>query len=134
MEAKRASFALECDAPAVIDEVEAIGPAGIRSLYLIIQAIYERRKLDPQSTDAGTGYGDALGHIVRAAKQHLIPDVALHLPDIRRMGLKDVDRVEIDLSLVQLRKLVQGGNLPPKGRSSVAAEDEDHRPVLPKLG
>jgi hypothetical protein len=134
VEPKRASLALECDAPAVIDEVEAIGPAGIRSLYLIIQGIYERRKLDLQSTDAGAGYGDALGYIVRAAKQHLIPDVALHLPDIRRMGLKDVDRVEIDLSLVLLRKLVQGGNLPPEGRSGVAAEDEDHRPVLPKLG
>jgi hypothetical protein len=50
------------------------------------------------------------------------------------MGLKDVDRVEIDLSLVLLRKLVQGGNLPPERRSSVAAEDEDDWPVLPKLG
>jgi hypothetical protein len=50
------------------------------------------------------------------------------------MGLKDIDRVEIDLSLVLLRKLVQGGNLPPERRSSVAAEDEHHWPVLPKLG
>jgi hypothetical protein len=29
------------------------------------------------------------------------------------MGFKDVDRVEIDLALVLLRKLIQGGNLPP---------------------
>jgi hypothetical protein len=50
------------------------------------------------------------------------------------MGLKDVDRVEIDLSLVLLRELVQGGNLPPERRSSVAAEDENDWPVLPKLG
>jgi hypothetical protein len=50
------------------------------------------------------------------------------------MGLKDVDGVEIDLPLVLLRKLVQGGNLPPEGWSSVAAEDEDDWPVFPKLG
>ena len=50
------------------------------------------------------------------------------------MGLEDVDSVEIDLSLVLLRKLVQGGNLPPEGRSSVTAEDEDDWPVFPKLG
>ena len=43
------------------------------------------------------------------------------------MGLKDVDRVEIDLSLVLLRKLVQGGNLPPERRSGIAPEDQHHR-------
>jgi len=48
----------------------------------------------------------------------------LHLPNVGRMGLKDIDRVKIDLALVLLRKLVQGGNLPPKSRSHVAAEDE----------
>jgi hypothetical protein len=48
------------------------------------------------------------------------------------MGFKDVDRVEIDLALVLLRKLIQGGNLPPKGRSRVAAEDEYDRFLLPQ--
>ena len=134
MEAKRASFALERNAPAAVDQIEAIRPARVGRLHSIIQTIYERGELDLQASHTGACYRYALGHVARAAKKHLIPDVALHLPDIRRMGLKDVDRVEIDLSLVLLRKLVQGGNLPPEGRSSVAAEDEHHWPVLPKLG
>jgi hypothetical protein len=134
MEAKRASLALERNASAAIDQIEAIRPASVRRLHSIIQTIYERGELDFQASDTGAGYRYALRHVARAAKQHLIPDVALHLPDIRRMGLKDVDRVEIDLSLVLLRKLVQGGNLPPERRSGVTAEDENDWPLLPKLG
>jgi hypothetical protein len=134
MEAKRASFALEHNASAAVDQIEAIRPASVRRLHLIIQTIYERGELDFQASYTGARYRYALGHVARTAKQHLIPDVALHLPYIRRMGLKDVDRVEIDLSLVLLRKLVQGGNLPPERRSSVAAEDENDWPLLPKLG
>ena len=134
MEAKRASLALKRNAPAAVDQIEAIRPASVCSLHSIIQAIHERGKLDFQASYTGARYRYALGHVARAAKEHLIPDVALHLPDIRGMGLKDVDRIEIDLSLVLLRKLVQGGNLPPERRSSVAAEDEHHWPLLPKLG
>ncbi len=43
------------------------------------------------------------------------------------MGLKNVNGVETDLALVLLGELVQGGNLPPKGRSGIAAKDQDDR-------
>ena len=42
------------------------------------------------------------------------------------MRLKDVDGVESDLVLVLIVKLVEGRNLPPEGRSGVAAKDEDN--------
>jgi hypothetical protein len=41
------------------------------------------------------------------------------------MSFKDVDGVEINLTLVLVGKFVQGGNLPPKGWSRIAAEDEN---------
>src|SRR4051794_8890163 len=134
MEAKRAGFTLERNASAAVDQIEAIRPAGVRRFHSIIQTIHERGKLDFQASYTGARYRYAFGHVARAAKQHLLANVALHLPDVRRMGFKDVNSVEIDLSLVLLRKLVQGGNLPPERRSSVAAEDKDDGPVFPKLG
>jgi hypothetical protein len=41
--------------------------------------------------------------------------------------LDDVDDQERDLLVVLVIELVEGGNLPPKGRSSVAAEDKHDR-------
>jgi hypothetical protein len=40
------------------------------------------------------------------------------------MGFQDVHRIERDLVAIFLVQLVQGGNLPPEGRSGVAAENE----------
>jgi hypothetical protein len=48
------------------------------------------------------------------------------------MCLKDVHGIEVNLTFVLLGQLIQGGNLPPKGRSSVAAEDKDDRLICPK--
>ena len=41
------------------------------------------------------------------------------------MRLEDVDGVERDLVFVLIVELVEGRNLPPEGRSGVAAKDED---------
>ena len=41
------------------------------------------------------------------------------------MRLEDVDGVERDLIFVLIVELVEGRNLPPEGRSGVAAKDED---------
>ena len=43
------------------------------------------------------------------------------------MGFSDVHDQEINLSLVLIVELVEGGNLPPEGRSSVAAENQHDR-------
>ena len=41
------------------------------------------------------------------------------------MRFKNVDHEERDFAVVVVIELVEGGNLPPEGRSSVAAEDQD---------
>ncbi len=43
------------------------------------------------------------------------------------MRLEDVDGVEGDLIFVLIVELVEGRNLPPEGRSGVAAKDEHDR-------
>jgi hypothetical protein len=48
------------------------------------------------------------------------------LPHVARMRLDNVDNQERDLLVVLIVKLVQGGNLPPEWRSSIAAENEHH--------
>ena len=46
------------------------------------------------------------------------------------MRLSDVNGQKCDLPLVLLIEMIEGGNLPPERRSSVAPEDEDDRLLL----
>jgi hypothetical protein len=50
------------------------------------------------------------------------------------MGLENVNGVEPDFVVVLLGELIQGGNLPPKWRSGIAAEDQHYWSVSPKGG
>ena len=45
------------------------------------------------------------------------------------MRFQNVDHEERDFAVVVVIELVEGGNLPPEGRSSVAAEYQDDRRV-----
>ena len=114
------------------DQIHSIRPSGVCGFNLIVEAIDERGEFDPQPLHAQTGNRGALLLIARAAKQYLVLHIALHLPYIGGMSFKDVDSVEINLVLILLGQFVQGGNLPPKGRSSIAAEDENNRLIAPK--
>jgi hypothetical protein len=50
------------------------------------------------------------------------------------MGFGDVDDQETRAVLVLLVELVEGGNLPPEGRSSIAAENQHNWLLLVQLG
>ena len=84
------------------DQIHAVRPSGVGGLNLVVKAIDDRGKLDAQFPHACTGYRSALFLIAGATEQHLIPNIALHLPYVGGMGLQDVDRIEIDLALVPL--------------------------------
>jgi hypothetical protein len=84
-----------------------------------------------QLPNASASHGRALLLVTRTAEQNVIADIALHLPDVGRMSFKNVDGVEVDFALVLLGQLVQGGNLPPKRRSGIAAENENDWPLRP---
>src|SRR5215831_1932054 len=50
------------------------------------------------------------------------------------MSLGDVHNQKTDLTQVLVVQLVEGGNLPPKGRSSITAENHHHRLTSVQLG
>src|SRR6266853_732492 len=61
-----------------------------------------------------------------------LADVAAHLPDVARVRLLYVNRIERHLGAVLIEQLVERGNLPAKWRSSVAPEDQRHGPDAAK--
>ena len=60
-------------------------------------------------------------------EEHLLSQVDGQLPAVSGVSLLDVDDEEIDLIAVPAVELIESGNLPPEGRSSITAEDQHHR-------
>lgn len=125
VEAEGTGFAFIDDAALLIDEVEAVGPAGVSLLGRVIEVIEDGRELDAEFADAGVGDFAALVEVAGAGEDDTVFDIALRLPDVAGMRLEDVDGEEADAIAVVVVELVEGRNLPPVGRSGVAAEDED---------
>lgn len=132
MEPERPRLAFVEDASVPRDQIKTIGPTGIGRFNAIVEVIDDSRKLYAQGADASVCYGDALSLITRTSEEHPIADVALHLPDIGGMGFEDVHGVEIGFALILLRQFVEGGNLPPERRSSIASENQNNRSFRPQ--
>lgn len=132
MEAEGAGLAFVNNAATLPNQVEPVRPTRVSSLDPIVEAINERWKFDAQLSHARARDKRTFQIILWTAEKHFIAHVRLHLPHIGGMRLKNIDGVEADLVVVLLGELVQGGNLPPKRRSRIAAEHQDHRPVRPK--
>ena len=132
METEWAGLALVQNMAALSDQVEPVGPARICGFDSIVETVHQSGKLDAKfahtcACDIGTFH-----FVFGAAEENVIADIRLHLPYIGWMRLKNVHGVEADLIVVLFSQLVQGGNLPPKGWSCVAAEDQNDRPVGPE--
>jgi hypothetical protein len=120
-----AGSALENHLPGRIDQVEAIRPPGVCLFCLIVEAVEQGGKLDSKIANATSRDGRSFFLIFRAGEDDFVFDVASHLPNVTGMRLEDVDGVEGDLVFVLIVELVEGRNLPPEGRSGVAAKNEN---------
>jgi len=109
-----------------VDQVNAIRPAGVGSFRAVAEFVEHGGKLDPKLAHAGAGNECPVLFVLRAGEYDLVVNVALHLPNIAGMRLQNVDDEEGHLAAVLIVKSVESGNLPPEGRSRVAAEDEHH--------
>jgi len=124
--------ALVQNAPALRDQVKPVGPASVGSFHLVVEPIQQRWEVDAELAHAGVRHARPLRLVARAAEEDSILHIRLHLPHIGRVRLENVDSVEIDLALVLLSQLVEGGNLPPEWWSSVAAKHQNDRPLRPQ--
>ena len=109
------------------DDVEAIRPAGVRALDPVVDTVDERRHFDRQLHDAGFRRVFTLVVRLRRREQDAILHVRRQLPQIDGMRLLDIDDEERGPIAVLLVQAIQLGDPRAKRRSSVAAEDEDHR-------
>ena len=114
----------------LIDQVNAVGPAGVGLFGRVAEFVEDSGELDPQLAHTGSCYEGALFFIFRTGKDDFIFYVALHLPDIARVRLGDVHHEKRDFASILIVEFVEGRNLPPEGRSSVAAENHHYRLLL----
>jgi hypothetical protein len=127
IESERAGLAFEHNMPGGIDQIKAVGPCRVCGLGRIAEFVEHSGNLNAKLAHAGSRDSFAFLFVARACKYYLVFDVALHLPHVARVRLGDVHHEEADAVAVVVIELVESGNLPPEGRSSVAAEDERDR-------
>jgi hypothetical protein len=123
---KGTRFAFECNAALGVDQVNAIRPARVGLFRRIAKLVEHRWKLYAEFPHASPGDEYAIFFSFRAGKNNLVFDIALHLPDVAGMRLRDVNNQESNTIVILLVELIQGRNLPPERRSRIAAEYQDH--------
>src|SRR5882762_11483993 len=120
--------------PLLVNQIETVRPAGIGLFRPVAKHVEHRRNLDAELAYAGSRDVFAFLLVLRRRENYVVFDVALHLPNVAGMRLGDVDHQESDAAAVLLVEFIEGGNLPPEGRSSIAAENEDDGLGLVDLG
>ena len=58
--------------------------------------------------------------------------VALRLPQVGRMRFIDIHHIESNVVFVLLVQLIERGNLPAKGRSSITSKNQHNRLLIPE--
>jgi hypothetical protein len=127
---KGARLALVSNAALRVDQIDAVGPARIGLFRRIAKLVEYGRKLYPKLPYASPGDECSFFFSLRAGKNNLVFNVALHLPNVAGMGLGNVHNQEGNAPAILLVKLVEGRNLPPERWSSVAAKYQNHGLLL----
>lgn len=86
LKAERAGLALVGNFALRVDQVDTIGPAGVRSLRGIAEFIEHSRKLQAELAHADAGDGCAFFSISWAREDDFVSNIAFHLPQVAGMG------------------------------------------------
>ena len=92
MEPERPRSALVKNTSALADQIQTIRPTGIRQLNLVVNPIYQCRKVDPQLAHASIRHTEPLRLIRRTAEQNVVFHVRLHLPYVGRDAPRECTR------------------------------------------
>ena len=88
--------------------------------------------MNVEMAHAGLSHAAALFKCDGVCDDDLVADIGCGLPRIARVRLLDVNYEESNSVLILLIETVERGNLPAEWRSRIAAENEDHRLLIPK--
>ncbi len=127
---KGARFALVRDTALRVDQIDTVRPARIRPFRRIAKIVEHGWKLYPKFPHAGPSDEPAIFLGFRAGKNHLVLNVALHLPNVAGMRFRNVNNQKSYAPAILLVEFIEGGNLPPERRSSVTTEYQNHRLLL----
>jgi len=127
LEAEGAGLGFEGHAPLPIDQIDSIRPSGVGAFGAVAELIEHGGKLDAQLAHAGAGDESAFVFTLGRRENDLIFDIALHLPYVAGVRFQNVHDQKRDLAAILIIELVEGGNLPPEGRSGVTSENEHYR-------
>jgi len=127
VEAEGTWLALIRHAAGGVDQVKSVWPCRVRLLRGVAEFIEHGRNIDSELANAGSRDETAFFFAPWTGEDDIVFNIALHLPNIARVRLGNVYDQERDLLSVLLIELVEGRNLPPKRRSSVASEYQDNR-------
>jgi hypothetical protein len=124
LESKWAGLRLVGNAALGVNQIKSIRPPRIRAFGRVTEFVEHRGNLDAQLSNASSRNYRPLFFVLRACENNFIFNVALHLPNIARMGFGDVDDDKIDLTLILVEQFVESGYLPPEWRSGITAENQ----------
>jgi len=110
-----------------IDQVDAVGPACICLFRRIAKLVKNGGKLNIEFSHASPGHKSPFLFAFRTAENDRVFNIALHLPDVAGMRLRNVNHQESDAAAVLLVKRIESGSLPPERRSGVTPEYQHHR-------
>ena len=129
LEPERPGRTLERNPTLPINEVQPIWPSRISGFHRIANVVNQRGNMNPQLPYATFCDRAPLHKRLGIGEQHVLANVDRHLPGIARVRLTNVDDEKRDAIFVLVVQTVERGNLPAKGRSSVAAEDQHYGPL-----
>ena len=110
-----------------VDEINAIRPSRVVPFGRITKLVNNRGKFYGQPAHADPGHRRTFFVAFRAGENNLISNIALHLPNIAGVRLRNVYYEESHPVPILLIKFVECGNLPPERRSSITAKNQHNR-------
>jgi hypothetical protein len=115
------------DTAEFVDDVEALGPRGVRVIGGVGEVVYAERDGVVEALDEIVGDGDALRQSLRLGVTDVVLHVGFHLPFVRWVSFADIDCQKVGVIFVVVVKLDHVTDVASKRWSSVAAEDDDER-------
>jgi len=126
LEPKRSWRTLECNLALPVDKIQPVRPSGIRGFRGIAHVVDQRGNVNPQLPYTTFGDRGSLSKCLGVGEQNVLANVDRHLPGVARVRLTNVDDEKRYAIFVLLVQTVERGNLPAKGWSSIATENQNH--------